>query len=83
MLLRLGQFACVLLTGSVLLSAEAVAQGCPHGYDADLRGRCYPNGMVPREYQAARQPRARYPRGYEYRYYRDERPQRRYRRYYD
>jgi hypothetical protein len=29
-------------------------QMCPDGYDADLRGRCYPTGTVPPQYQAAR-----------------------------
>jgi hypothetical protein len=30
-------------------------QSCPDGYDADLRGRCYPTGTVPPQFQAARQ----------------------------
>src|SRR6185437_8654348 len=30
-------------------------QSCPRGYDADLRGRCYPNGTIPPQFQAARQ----------------------------
>ncbi|WFU37283.1 hypothetical protein QA640_22580 [Bradyrhizobium sp. CB82] len=42
---------------------------CGNGYDIDIYGRCYPNGVIPPQYQAARQ-------GYGYyqprRYYRDE-----------
>ena len=28
---------------------------CSHGYDIDIYGRCYPNGVIPYQYQAARQ----------------------------
>jgi hypothetical protein len=28
---------------------------CSHGYDIDIHGRCYPNGVIPPQYQAARQ----------------------------
>ncbi|MCA1414477.1 hypothetical protein I6F30_25475 [Bradyrhizobium sp. NBAIM20] len=54
---------------------------CSHGYDIDVYGRCYPNGAIPRQYQAARQ-------GYDYdrprRYYREEyRPRWRHRYYRD
>jgi hypothetical protein len=28
---------------------------CSHGYDLDIHGRCYPNGVIPPQYQAARQ----------------------------
>jgi hypothetical protein len=42
---------------------------CSHGYDIDIHGRCYPNGVIPPQYQAARQGYAYYqPR----RYYRQE-----------
>ena len=27
---------------------------CGHGYDIDVYGRCYPNGVIPPQYQAAR-----------------------------
>jgi hypothetical protein len=30
---------------------------CSHGYDIDIHGRCYPNGVIPPQYQAARQHR--------------------------
>jgi len=30
-------------------------QYCSHGYDIDIHGRCYPNGVIPPQYQAARQ----------------------------
>ncbi|WP_126257560.1 hypothetical protein [Bradyrhizobium sp. LVM 105] len=54
---------------------------CSYGFDTDIYGRCYPNGVIPPEYQAARQPRAYYePR----RYYREEyRPRWRHRYYRD
>jgi hypothetical protein len=47
---------------------------CGNGYDIDIHGNCYPNGVIPPEYQAARQGYAYYgPR----RYYREEyRPRR-------
>ena len=32
-------------------------QYCGHGYDIDIYGRCYPNGVVPPQYQAARRGR--------------------------
>ena len=42
-----------------LQSAETTsviqAQYCGHGYDIDIHGRCYPNGVIPPQYQAARQ----------------------------
>ena len=28
---------------------------CSNGYDVDIYGRCYPNGVIPPQYQAARQ----------------------------
>jgi hypothetical protein len=31
-----------------------LAQYCGHGYDIDIHGRCYPNGVIPPQYQAAR-----------------------------
>ena len=37
-------------------------QYCGHGYDIDIYGRCYPNGVIPPQYQAAR----RYGYGYGY-----------------
>ena len=50
---------------------------CGHGYDIDIHGRCYPNGVIPPQYQAARQYGAyraygRYGGRYQYhpRYYR-------------
>jgi len=33
---------------------------CSHGYDIDVYGRCYPNGVIPPQYQAARQYRGYY-----------------------
>lgn len=33
---------------------------CGHGYDIDIYGRCYPNGVIPPQYQAARQYRGYY-----------------------
>jgi len=30
-------------------------QQCGNGYDIDIYGRCYPNGVIPPQYQAARQ----------------------------
>ena len=54
---------------------------CSYGYDIDIHGRCYPNGVIPPQYQAARQGDAYYGSR---RYYREEyRPQRRYRYYRD
>ena len=48
-------------------------QYCGHGYDIDIHGRCYPNGVIPPQYQAARQGWAygggRYYRGGRHRYY--------------
>jgi hypothetical protein len=35
-------------------------QYCGHGYDIDIHGRCYPNGVIPPQYQAARQGRYGY-----------------------
>jgi hypothetical protein len=32
-----------------------VQQQCGNGYDIDIYGRCYPNGVIPPQYQAARQ----------------------------
>lgn len=32
-----------------------VQQQCGDGYDIDIYGRCYPNGVIPPRYQAARQ----------------------------
>jgi hypothetical protein len=29
-------------------------QYCGNGYDIDVHGRCYPNGVIPPQYQAAR-----------------------------
>ena len=53
------------------------ARYCGHGYDIDIHGRCYPNGVIPPQYQAARQYGAyraygRYGGRYQYhpRYYR-------------
>ena len=39
-------------------------QYCGHGYDIDIYGRCYPNGVIPPQYQAAR--RYEYGQGYGY-----------------
>jgi len=39
-------------------------QYCGHGYDIDIYGRCYPNGVIPPQYQAAR--RYGYGQGYGY-----------------
>jgi hypothetical protein len=52
---------------------------CSHGYDIDIHGRCYPNGVIPPQYQAARQgyayygPRRSYREEYapRWRHYRD------------
>lgn len=30
-------------------------QQCGNGYDIDIYGRCFPNGVIPPRYQAARQ----------------------------
>ena len=30
-------------------------QQCGNGYDIDIHGRCFPNGVIPPQYQAARQ----------------------------
>jgi hypothetical protein len=48
---------------------------CGNGYDIDIYGRCYPNGVIPPQYQSARQG---YYRGGSY--YGDDyyRPRRRY-----
>jgi len=35
-------------------------QYCGNGYDVDIHGRCYPNGVIPPEYQAARRGRYGY-----------------------
>jgi hypothetical protein len=35
-------------------------QYCGNGYDMDVRGRCYPNGVIPPQYQAARRGRYGY-----------------------
>lgn len=32
-------------------------QSCGNGYDIDIYGRCYPNGVIPPQFQAARQGR--------------------------
>jgi hypothetical protein len=29
---------------------------CGHGYDIDIHGRCYPNGVIPPQYQAKATP---------------------------
>lgn len=31
-------------------------QQCGNGYDIDIYGRCFPNGVIPPQYQSARQP---------------------------
>jgi hypothetical protein len=40
-------------------------QQCGNGYDLDIHGRCFPNGVIPPRYQASRQGRyyggGRYP----------------------
>lgn len=53
---------------------------CGHGHDIDIYGRCYPNGMIPPQYQAARQYRGYYgpPGRYGGRYHDDRRFYRRY-----
>src|SRR3569833_1046425 len=33
-------------------------QYCGNGYEDDINGRCYPNGVIPPQYQAARRYRA-------------------------
>ena len=38
-------------------------QQCGDGYDIDIHGRCYPNGVIPPQYQAARQGYGGYGRG--------------------
>ena len=30
-------------------------QNCGNGYDVDIYGRCFPNGVIPPQYQASRQ----------------------------
>ena len=55
--------------GSALAAADPAGhndlvhqvQYCGHGYDIDIYGRCYPNGVIPPQYQAAR----RYGYGYQ------------------
>ena len=45
-------------TSSPLLRAPAPliqVQQCGNGYDIDIYGRCFPNGVIPPQYQAARQ----------------------------
>jgi len=37
------------------LVQEIRGGSCGHGYDIDIYGRCYPNGVIPPQYQAARQ----------------------------
>jgi hypothetical protein len=44
---------------------------CGNGYDIDIHGNCYPNGVIPPQYQAARQGYAYYGYGPR-RYYREE-----------
>jgi hypothetical protein len=70
-------------TDAVQNEMPAVVQvgWCGNGYDIDIYGRCYPNGVIPPQYQAARQgyyqPRRRYyddeydPRPRRRHYYRD------------
>jgi hypothetical protein len=38
-------------------------QQCGNGYDIDIYGRCFPNGVIPPQYQAARQGYGGYYRG--------------------
>jgi hypothetical protein len=43
--------------GSVIPSDNNLlsqVQYCGNGYDLDVRGRCYPNGVIPPQFQAAR-----------------------------
>jgi hypothetical protein len=52
---------------------------CGNGYDVDVYGRCYPNGVIPPQYQAARQgygyyePRRGYREEYRRPYYEERR----------
>jgi hypothetical protein len=68
MILSLAAAAIAAHLGSALPSEnnKVLAEvQCGNGYDLDIRGRCYPNGVIPPQYQAARQGRAyrggRYP----------------------
>jgi hypothetical protein len=49
--------------GSALPSESTLlspVQYCGNGYDIDIYGRCYPNGVIPPQYQAARRGRYGY-----------------------
>lgn len=57
MILTLAAAAIVTQLGSALPSHPNTVQQvqyCGHGYDIDVQGRCYPNGVIPPQYQAAR-----------------------------
>ncbi len=54
--LQLGTPAAVASEGSAIQGDVPIVQVgyCGNGYDIDVYGRCYPNGVIPPEYQAAR-----------------------------
>jgi hypothetical protein len=65
MIVTLAAAAIAAHLGSALPSESNLlspVQYCGNGYDIDIHGRCYPNGVIPPEYQAAR--RGRYGYGY-------------------
>jgi hypothetical protein len=62
MILTIAAAAIAAHLGSALPGETSLmqVQYCGNGYDLDIHGRCYPNGVIPPQYQAARRG------GYEY-----------------
>ena len=63
MIVTLAAAAIAAHLGSVLPSESNLlspVQYCGNGYDVDIHGRCYPNGVIPPQYQAARRSRYGY-----------------------
>jgi hypothetical protein len=61
MILTIAAAALAAQLGSAAPSQSGLlspVQYCGNGYDLDIRGRCYPNGVIPPQYQAARRYRA-------------------------
>ena len=57
MLLTLAAAAIAAHLGAAPLAESSPVrqvQYCGNGYDIDIHGRCYPNGVIPPQYQAAR-----------------------------
>jgi hypothetical protein len=57
MIVTLAAAAVAAHLGSALPSDSSLlspVQYCGNGYDIDIYGRCYPNGVIPPQYQAAR-----------------------------